>query len=274
MRLPRLGLAVTMAALVVAGSQSLPAQAHAPTATAVSAAPDATVSVAPTASAAPLPLAGTYVVIDAGHQLGNHRFPRKINALVPAGGFKKACNTTGTATNGGFPEATFNFRVSVLLQRRLERAGATVRMTRTANSQRLWGPCVDRRGRAGNRHPADLKISIHADGAYGAGPGFHVIAPTDRKKWTHDIFKPSRRLATTVRAAFVASGLPKAGYTAGGDGLDFRGDLATLNLSDVPTVMVECGNMRNTKDARRMTSRKGRVRYAQALTRAVKDYLG
>lgn len=274
MRLPRVGLAVTTAALVVAGSQSLPARAHAPTATSSVAAPAAAASVALPARVAPQPLAGKYVVVDAGHQLGNHHFPRKTNALVPAGGFKKACNTTGTATNRGFPEATFNFRVAVLLKRRLERAGAEVRMTRTANSQKLWGPCVDRRGRAGNRRPADLKISIHADGAYGAGPGFHVIAPTDRKKWTHDIFQPSRRLAKTVRSAFVAAGLPKAGYTAGGDGLDFRGDLATLNLSNVPTVVVECGNMRNAKDARRMTTRKGRVGYATALARAVKNYLG
>ena len=39
------------------------------------------------------------MVIDPGHQLGNHNFPRKINRLVPAGGFKKPCNTTGTATD-------------------------------------------------------------------------------------------------------------------------------------------------------------------------------
>lgn len=266
---------MTLAAVVVAGLQTVPALAHAPTAT-----PSGPPSVPPAAarSAAAVeskaPLAGKYVVIDPGHQLGNHNFPKKINKLVPAGGFKKPCNTTGTATNGGFAEATFNFRVAVLLKKRLEAAGATVRMTRTANSQKLWGPCVDTRGRAGNRHPADLKISIHGDGAYGAGPGFHVIAPTDRKKWTHDIFKPSRRLAKTVRASFVAAGLPKAGYIAGGDGLDFRGDLATLNLSDVPAVMVECGNMRNAKDARRMTTRKGRVKYAGALAKAVKGYLG
>ena len=64
-------------------------------------------------------------MIDAGHQLGNHNFPRKINRLVPAGGFKKACNTTGTATNGGYPEATFNCRVARLLRARLRgRRGA------------------------------------------------------------------------------------------------------------------------------------------------------
>ena len=52
-------------------------------------------------AAAPGPLAGRLVVIDPGHQLGNHNFPRRINRQVPAGGFTKPCNTTGTATNGG-----------------------------------------------------------------------------------------------------------------------------------------------------------------------------
>ena len=36
--------------------------------------------------------------------------------LVPAGGFKKPCNTTGTATNAGYPEATFTWQVSQVLQ--------------------------------------------------------------------------------------------------------------------------------------------------------------
>ena len=222
---------------------------------------------------AQLPLAGRVVVIDAGHQLGNHNFPRKINALVPAGGFKKACNTTGTATNGGYPEATFNFRVARLLRARLRDAGARVIMTRTTNREDRWGPCIDVRGRAGNQAGADLKISIHGDGNIGGGPGFHVIAPTDRKPWTHDIHRPSRRLATGVRAALRDAGLPVAGYTAGGDGLDFRSDLGTLNLSNVPTVVVECGNMRSPRDARRMTSATGQTTYARALARAVRRHL-
>ena len=60
---------------------------------------------------------------------------------------------------------------------------------------------------------------------------------------------------------------------AGGDGLDFRGDLATLNLSDVPTVMVELGNMRSPRDARLMTSASGQRRYSAALARAVRLFL-
>jgi N-acetylmuramoyl-L-alanine amidase len=230
---------------------------------------------ASTASRAARPLDGRVVVIDPGHQLGNHNFPREINRQVPAGGFEKPCNTTGTATNGGYPEATFAWQVSKLLEARLEKLGATVRLTRTTNRQDRWGPCVDERGRAGNQVEADLKISVHGDGSYTAGAhGFHVIAPTDRRPWTHDIYRTSKRLAVDTRAALRARSLPVANYIAGGDGLDFRSDLGTLNLSDIPTVMVELGNMRNATDAHRMTSRSGRHTYARALTNAVRRFLG
>jgi N-acetylmuramoyl-L-alanine amidase len=220
-------------------------------------------------------LDGRTVVIDPGHQLGAHNYPAEINRLVPAGGLQKACQTTGTATDGGYPEATFNWQVARLLEHRLEALGATVRLTRHANREDRWGPCVDRRGHAGNAGPADLKISIHGDGSYAPGAhGFHVIAPTDRRPWTHDIYRPSRRLALDTRAALRGIGLPVANYIAGGDGLDFRSDLATLNLSDIPTVMVELGNMRNPTDAARMTSRAGRASYARGLATAVRTFLG
>ena len=229
---------------------------------------------APRTSTTAKPLAGKVVVIDPGHQLGNHNFPRKINRLVPAGGFKKPCNTTGTATNAGYPEATFVWRVSKLLQARLEKLGAKVRLTRTTNRQNRWGPCVDARGRAGNKVKADAKISIHGDGSYTAGAhGFHVIAPTDRRPWTHDIFRSSKRLALDTRSALKARHLTVANYIAGGDGLDFRSDLATLNLSDIPTVMVELGNMRNPTDAHRMTTPRGRATYAAALASAVRRFV-
>ena len=219
-------------------------------------------------------LAGRVVVIDPGHQLGNHHFPAQITRLVPAGGFAKPCNTTGTATNGGYPEATFVWQVSRLVAARLRDLGATVRLTRRSNRQDRWGPCVDVRGRAGNRIDADLKLSIHADGSYAAGArGFHVIAPADRAPWTHDIFRPSRRLAASVKAGLLRRGFPVANYVAGGDGRDVRADLGTLNLSDVPAVMVELGNMRHPAEARVMTSAKGRARYARGLVAGVRGFL-
>ncbi|WP_107773427.1 N-acetylmuramoyl-L-alanine amidase family protein [Nocardioides sediminis] len=220
------------------------------------------------------PLAGTTMVLDPGHQLGNARFPDQINRPVPAGGFTKPCNTTGTATAGGYPEATLNWQVSRRVRARLVDLGATVVMTRTSNRLDRWGPCVDVRGRAGNRIGADLKVSIHGDGSYAAGArGFHVIAPPARAGWTDDIARPSMRLAHSVRAGLARSGVPVANYVAGGDGIDVRSDLATLNLSDVPTVMVELGNMRDPRDARRMTTARGRAAYASALVGGIRRFL-
>jgi N-acetylmuramoyl-L-alanine amidase len=220
-------------------------------------------------------LAGRVIVLDAGHQLGNHNFPAEINRPVPAGGFTKPCNTTGTATNGGYSEATFAWDVTQRLKAKLEKSGATVVLTRKSNTEDAWGPCVDYRGRAGNRRQADLKISIHGDGSTASGAhGFHVIYPPDRAPWTDDIAKPSRRLAKITKNMLVRTDFSVANYIAGGDGLDERSDLGTLNLSDVPTVMVECGNMRDSGDAATMTSARGQARYARALARAVRTYLG
>jgi N-acetylmuramoyl-L-alanine amidase len=221
-----------------------------------------------------LPLQGRVVVLDPGHQLGNRHFPARIGRPVPAGGFRKPCNTTGTATDRGYPEASFTWDVAQRLRMRLKALGATVVLTRHSNRQDRWGPCVDERGRAGNAIHADLKISVHGDGSYARGAhGFHVIAPVDRAPWTHDIYRTSRQLALATRAALLHLGFARSTYVAGGDGLDFRRDLATLNLSDLPTVMVELGNMRNRVDASLMTRPSGRERYAHALADAARHFL-
>jgi len=262
------GLLATLLALPSGGGAALERPDPGPEAMPASAA-------ATTADRGARALAGRLIVLDAGHQLGNHNFPAEINRPVPAGGFTKPCNTTGTSTNGGFPEATFAWRVTLRLVAKLEKSGAKVRLTRKSNREDRWGPCVDVRGRAGNKRHADLKISIHGDGSLASGArGFHVIYPTDRAPWTHDIWRPSKRLARVTRAALKQKGFRVANYIAGGDGLDARSDLGTLNLSDVPTVMVELGNMRNRGDAAVMTSKKGQARYARALARAVRAYLG
>ena len=49
--------------------------------------------------------------------------------------------------------------------------------------------------------------------------------------------------------------------------------LGTLNLSDVPVVMLEAGNMRDSGDAAVMTSAKGQARYARALAVSVRAFL-
>lgn len=222
-------------------------------------------------------LTGRVVVLDPGHQLGNRRHAAEIAAPVDAGGFEKECNTTGTASDDGYPEATLTWEVATVARRLLEQRGARVLLTRDADTDDAWGPCVDERGRIGNPGEpgptADVRVSIHADGALDDGAtGFHVIRPARREGWTDDIERPSRRLARVLRDALVAQGIEPSSYR-GRRGIDVRGDLGTLNHSDVPAVMAELGNMRAAQDAALMESETGRRRYATAIADAVTTFL-
>ncbi|GAB3855836.1 N-acetylmuramoyl-L-alanine amidase [Nocardioides maradonensis] len=262
-----LGVLVACLALAGCGTSGTPA--------APSAAPRTTAPAArPTPSPhrpAPRPLAGKVVVLDPGHQLGNRSFPAEVGAPVDAGGFEKPCNTTGTETDAGYPEATFTWNVARDVRRLLRRQGARVVLTRTSNSASAWGPCVDRRGRFGNPGgpgpTADLKLSIHADGTYAPGAhGFHVISAPG------PLADADVALARAVRDAMVAAGFATSSYL-GVRGLVVRSDLGTLNWARIPTVMIECGNMRDAGDAAVLSSARGQHRIARALEVAVADYL-
>jgi N-acetylmuramoyl-L-alanine amidase len=223
------------------------------------------------AVAAALPLSGTTVAIDPGHNGRNGAHPAEIGRIVDAGTLRKACDTTGTATAGGYVESEHNVDVALRLARILRARGARVVLTRTSDDG--WGPCITRRAAIGNRARADAAISIHADGGPPGGRGFHVIVPARVAGLTADIDRASRRLGTAIRDAFrVGTGEPVSTY-AGRAGIDVRSDLGGLNLSDVPKVFVETGNMRNAVDARRLESPAYRQREAAALARGLEAFL-
>jgi len=224
------------------------------------------------AALAPLaPLHGKTIAVDPGHNGRNWAHPQEINRLVDAGTLHKACDTTGTSTADGYSEAAYNFDVALRLRAVLRAAGARVVLTRTSNDG--WGPCITTRAAIGNRAHADAAISIHADGGPSAGRGFHVISPPSIRGLTDDIAVSSRRLALDVRDAFHAgTGMPYSTYV-GRDGLDVRSDLGGLNLSDVPKVFIETGNMRNATDAVLLESPAFREREARALALGLARFL-
>ena len=86
---------------------------------------------------------------------GCRRSPSKIGNIST-----KPCST-GTATDGGYTEAQFNFNVATYLQADLEAEGAQVVMTRPDNSG--IGPCVTTRAAILNDAHADVAVDIHAD---------------------------------------------------------------------------------------------------------------
>ena len=218
-----------------------------------------------TAPAFDQPLSGKTIVIDPGHQLGNGnpKFADEMSATKFNGAIVKSCNTTGTATNSGFPEATLNWRIAKQLRRLLEAQGATVVLTRDSNSRSKWGPCVWDRAGIGNAVKADAMVSIHADGGPSSGRGFFVIQPVKIKGWTDDVIAVDQRLAADMISGMKAAGAPPSSYIAGQ--LMVSREQSTLNFSDVPTVIVEVGNMRNSQDAALMTTTAGQRDYANWL---------
>ncbi|MEU1278957.1 N-acetylmuramoyl-L-alanine amidase [Streptomyces sp. NPDC005805] len=240
-----------------------------------SATPSVSPSPSGSASGAVRPLAGKVVVIDPGHNPGNFEHTTEINKTVDIGTNRKECDTTGTASEDGYREADFTLDVSRRLRTLLEKQGAKVELTQ--DDDRPFGPCVDERARFGNNADADAVISVHADGSAVGNRGFHVILPARVKEGGADtsaIVEPSRDLGEHLATAFArATGTKPANYLGDGKGLDVRDDLGGLNLSTVPKVFVECGNMRDPKDAALLSEASWRQRAAEGLAEGVGRYL-
>ncbi|WP_244215403.1 N-acetylmuramoyl-L-alanine amidase [Kitasatospora purpeofusca] len=219
-------------------------------------------------------LAGRTVLLDPGHNTGNSAHTAEINRKVDIGNARKECDTTGTSTNSGYSEAEYSLDVVHRARAILAARGATVVLVH--DGDRPWGPCIDERARIGNTAHADAAVSVHGDGGPANGSGFHVIMPAKvvaGKADTAAIVDPSHRLGLLLRDSFhAATGEPYADYVAS-KGLDTRSDLGGLNLSTVPKVFIECGNMRNPADARRMTDPQWRQQAAQGIADALTSFL-
>ncbi|MFJ9853003.1 N-acetylmuramoyl-L-alanine amidase [Streptomyces sp. NPDC101150] len=220
-------------------------------------------------------LKGKTVVIDPGHNPRNRDHGGEIARLVNIGNDRKECDTTGTSTNGGYAEASFTLDVARRARTLLQRQGAKVVFTQ--DGDRPYGPCVNERAATGNTAHADAAVSIHADGAAAGDRGFHVILParvTAGAADTSAIVAPSRQLGERLAGRFVAvTGSAPSNYIGGGTGLDVRSDLGGLNLSTVPKVFIECGNMRDPKDAAHLTDAAWRQKAARGITEGITDFL-
>jgi N-acetylmuramoyl-L-alanine amidase len=226
---------------------------------------------APTARALrPKPLAGKVVGIDPGHNGGNFSDPSFINAPVWNGREREACDTTGTATNAGYTEARFNFNVATYLRAYLLREGAKVVMTRRSNHS--VGPCIDRRAQILNRARTDVAIDIHADGGPASGRGVAILTPVADGPNDH-VIAPSRRFGRILLHRFTAlTHIPISNYDGTG-GFSPRGDLAGLNLTTVPKVLIECVNMRNPTDATRLVKPSFQRLAAKSMAEAITGFL-
>jgi N-acetylmuramoyl-L-alanine amidase len=215
-------------------------------------------------------VAGRVVVLDPGHNGANGANLSIINAPVDAGfGETKACNTTGTSTDDGYPEHRFTWSVANRVEALLVASGVTVVMTRESDDG--VGPCVNERARIGNEAGADAVVSIHGDGSAVGDRGFYAMT-SERLPHGREVGDASLALAAAVRDGLVAAGAEPSNYL-GSDGLWKRDDLAGLNLSRVPTTMLELGNMRDPQDAAFMASDAGQDLLAAGIAQGILDHL-
>ena len=219
----------------------------------------------PHATAAPN-IAGMAVFLDPGH---SGRSDSSISQQVPNGrGGTKDCNTTGAATNDGYPEHAFNWDVVSRVRDALNQMGARTQLSRDDDSS--LGPCVDQRAAMATAMHPDAIVSIHADGGPPSGRGFHVNYSSPPLNDVQGA--PTLRLAQTMRDSLAAAGLQPSTYV-GSNGLYGRADLAGLNLAQYPAILVELGNMKNSDDAAQIESPDGRAKYATAVTQGIVAYL-
>nr|WP_207840752.1 N-acetylmuramoyl-L-alanine amidase [Williamsia soli] len=235
-----------------------------------------------TASADPAPaqgnsLAGKTIFLDPGHQgsaAGND-----LNKPVPDGrGGTKPCQTTGATSPDGIAEHTVNWDITQLVKAGLESQGAKVVLSRQDDTG--WGGCIDERANAANASKADIAVNIHADstspGTDAAKSGFHIIVPElpIPDATVNEVQSgPGRKAAEQMRDAFKAAGLVPANYAGAQDGLQTRADVAAVNLTKVPDVFAELGNLSNPTDAATLSSKDGQLKYAVGLVDGILRFL-
>jgi N-acetylmuramoyl-L-alanine amidase len=226
----------------------------------------ASISPAP-AIAAPTSIAGMIVFLDPGHNGANDA---SLTKQVPTGrGGTKDCQTSGTTTNDGYPEHSFNWETVLRIRQELTALGVRTAMSRGDDTS--VAACVDERANMANALKPDAIVSIHADGAPASGHGFHVNYSSPPLNQVQA--GPSVQFAQTMRDQMQAAGLVPATYIGQG-GLYPRSDLTGLNLAQYPAVLVECGNMKNAADSALLESPEGRQKYADAIVKGIAGFLG
>lgn len=203
------------------------------------------------------------IVIDAGHQrYADYRLERvgpksdKWLASMPASSY-------GVVT--GQAEYQLTLDVAQGMKNRLQKKGYKVYITREKNVIALT---TKERAKIATKHHADLYISLHADGASKPkANGMYLIMPGKTNPYTKSIYKESAVVGQQILAVAKASAIPT--YLSG---KNYSADLAAINWSTVPTVLVELGYLNNAKDDKRLVTKKYQQKLSTGIVEGIDKY--
>ena len=143
-------------------------------------------------------------------------------------------------------------------------------MTRRTNEG--VGPCIDRRAQILDKARADVAIDIHADGGPAGGRGVAILTPVPDGPNDHVIASSKRFGRILLKRFTTVTGIPISNYDGSG-GFAPRDNLAGLNLTTVPKVLIECVNMRNAADAARLVKPAFQRLAAKSMAEAITGFL-
>jgi len=129
---------------------------------------------------------------------------------------------------------------------------------------------VDKRSTMLNH--TDVAIDIHADGGPSWGRGFTVLEPVADGP-NNKVIGSSIRFGHYVHHELLAHTPMRVSNYYGRGGYILRNDLAGLNLTTVPKVLIECGNMPNPADASLLTTPRVQRQIARAFEAAINRFL-
>ncbi len=207
-----------------------------------------------------LPLAGTVIGLDPGHQA---RGNSEQEPIAPGAGETKPKVSSGTAGIAtGVDEYVVNLKVALKLRDLLEEQGATVVMTRETNDVNISN---SERAQMMNNAGADLVLRLHCDGEDDTSlHGAFMLVPSGG--YTEGIQAASRAAGETILNAF----LEETG--ANSRGIMERSDQTGFNWSTVPVCNIEMGHMSNAAEDEKLVSDDYQALCAQGLCNGMVNY--
>jgi N-acetylmuramoyl-L-alanine amidase len=117
-----------------------------------------------------------------------------------------------------------------------------------------------------------VSVDIHADGGPRSGRGFTVLEPVADGP-NNKVIGSSMRFGRDVHAMMLRDTAFRISDYYGRDGYISRNDLAGLNLTTTPKVLLESGNMNNAADAALLVRPGVQRAIAAALATAITTFL-
>lgn len=181
------------------------------------------------------------VCLDAGH--GGAGISTKEDN-DPDGTSQKTAQSTGTESAGGLLEKDVNLAVTLATGKLLEEAGVKVVYTRTTDT----AVSNIERARIANKASADIFVRIHCEGDDNESRrGCYCYCITEKNRWQATNYADSRKLCESILSAFSAkTGMPVDKSFK--DGILEDDGLTSNNWAEMPTALIEMGNMRNAED--------------------------